>query len=123
MTILVIGNGFDLAHHLPTQYSDFLNFVKAFKAHDDSDFSRFLIETKESNVGLYTEIQSLIENNVLLEYFLSVYEDRCKNGKNGWIDFESEISAIVQNLDEAKQYIKREYAKNNTAVRLGKADK
>ena len=54
MTILVIGNGFDLAHHLPTQYSDFLNFVKAFKAHDDSDYSQFLIETEESNVSLYT---------------------------------------------------------------------
>ena len=29
MSILIIGNGFDLAHHLPTQYSDFLDFVKA----------------------------------------------------------------------------------------------
>lgn len=120
MTILVIGNGFDLAHHLPSQYSDFLNFVKAFKENDDSDYSRFLIETKESNVGLYTEIQGLIENNVLLEYFLSIYEDRCKNGKNGWIDFETEISIIVQSLDEAKQFIKSEYVKNNQAARLDK---
>ncbi len=31
MNILLIGNGFDLAHHLPTKYSDFLEFVKVIK--------------------------------------------------------------------------------------------
>ena len=30
-TILVIGNGFDLAHNLPTRYEDFLNFLHIFK--------------------------------------------------------------------------------------------
>ena len=28
MNILLIGNGFDLAHHLPTRYQDFLEFIK-----------------------------------------------------------------------------------------------
>lgn len=28
MKILVIGNGFDLAHELPTKYPDFLEFCK-----------------------------------------------------------------------------------------------
>ena len=27
MNILVIGNGFDLAHKLPTSYKDFLGFI------------------------------------------------------------------------------------------------
>lgn len=26
MNILILGNGFDLAHHLPTSYKDFLEF-------------------------------------------------------------------------------------------------
>lgn len=30
MNILVIGNGFDIAHGLPTKYGDFLNYVQAF---------------------------------------------------------------------------------------------
>ena len=30
MNILVIGNGFDLAHDLPTRYQDFLGFVERF---------------------------------------------------------------------------------------------
>ena len=31
MNILVIGNGFDLAHGLPTKYTDFLGFVERFE--------------------------------------------------------------------------------------------
>lgn len=31
MNIIVIGNGFDLAHGLPTKYTDFLEFVKVLK--------------------------------------------------------------------------------------------
>ena len=30
MNILVIGNGFDLAHGLPTKYTDFLEWIKVF---------------------------------------------------------------------------------------------
>ncbi len=28
MNILILGNGFDLAHKLPTSYVDFLSFVE-----------------------------------------------------------------------------------------------
>ena len=31
MNILVIGNGFDLAHGLPTKYGDFLEWVKVIR--------------------------------------------------------------------------------------------
>ena len=27
MKVLILGNGFDIAHGLPTQYKDFLNFA------------------------------------------------------------------------------------------------
>ena len=67
MTILVIGNGFDLAHHLPTRYCDFLNFIRAFISPGDDGYSSFIKETKENNERLYSEIQSLIENNILIE--------------------------------------------------------
>lgn len=30
MDILILGNGFDLAHGLPTKYTDFLEFVETF---------------------------------------------------------------------------------------------
>jgi hypothetical protein len=31
VNILVVGNGFDLAHGLPTKYSDFLEFIKILR--------------------------------------------------------------------------------------------
>ena len=30
MNILIIGNGFDLAHDLPTKYENFLDFTNAY---------------------------------------------------------------------------------------------
>lgn len=120
VNILVIGNGFDLAHHLPTQYSNFLDFVKAFNEPDDSQYHKFIDRTKEINPNLYHEIGQLIEGNILIEFFLSVYNERCKDGKNGWIDFESEISLIVQKLDEAKQDIEEKYSKSGKEEKLDK---
>ncbi len=105
MTILLVGNGFDLAHHLPTKYSDFLDFVKAFHNPDDGSYSSFFENIKHNRIDLFEEIEALITDNVLIEYFLSIYEDRCKKGKNGWVDFEKELSLVVQKLDEAKRYI------------------
>ena len=120
MNILIIGNGFDLAHHLPTQYSNFLDFIKAYKEPSESEYFQFIAEIKDNNEDLCNEISSLIEDNVLLDYFLSIYEERCKKGKKGWIDFENEISFIVQKLDEAKQYIEKKFSETGEAVRLSK---
>lgn len=120
MNILVIGNGFDLAHHFPTLYSNFLDFVKAFKSCDDSAYSKFIKDIKDNNQILYSEVSGLIENNILLTYFLSIYESRCKEGKKGWIDFESEISFLVQKLDDAKQDIEKKYSKTGNAEKLDK---
>lgn len=118
MSILIIGNGFDLAHHLPTQYSDFLDFIKACKEPDDSIYSSFIDEIKKTNKNLYLEIQELINSNKLLEYFLSIYQERCKEGKKGWIDFESEISVIVQKFDEAKQDVEKKYSISTKPAKL-----
>ena len=52
MNILVIGNGFDLAHHMPTQYSDFLDFVKAFNDQSKSDYSSFIEKIREKDENL-----------------------------------------------------------------------
>ena len=35
MNILIIGNGFDLAHNLQTTYIDFLKFIDAFNRFKD----------------------------------------------------------------------------------------
>lgn len=116
MNILVIGNGFDLAHGLPTKYADFLEFIKVIKqalskgklagidwGNTNAEVKNFLISNKgKVQENLFSRKQmweELIDNNFWMEYFLSVYKKREKEGKNGWIDFESEISGVIQNLE------------------------
>lgn len=107
MNILIIGNGFDLAHDLPTKYENFLDFtntylrIPCFDSKYTASFSDYFKKIKQENPFVYEEIGSLIKDNVWLKHFNSVYEERRKEGKIGWIDFESEISVAIQALDGA----------------------
>ena len=121
MNILLVGNGFDLAHGLPTKYTDFLEFVKVIKAlqsrEDLDDFMEIkafideyyflnayitadVCECFKDRWGTKTEkineLQTLIDDNFWLEYFLEcpIYQ------KENWIDFESEISKIIRSIDD-----------------------
>lgn len=85
MNILVIGNGFDIAHGLKTSYSDFLEFAWDYQ------------NAKDVN----EELKRCISDNLWLDYFVSIYEERKVEGKDGWIDFESEICLIIEALDRA----------------------
>lgn len=131
MNILVIGNGFDLAHGLPTKYMDFLGFcnhvsficsrneVKSAdcywnkfllkwdineeikKALKDAFESRRIIIKKKGFCIAKTdylrlnEMYTLIRDNIWIDYFLEFYVYH----KENWIDFESEISNIIQSLE------------------------
>lgn len=113
MNILVIGNGFDLAHGLPTKYMDFLEFVKVTKqalsigklagidwGNTDTEVKKILISNKgkvQENLFLGKQMwEDLLNNNIWIEYFFqcNMYQ------KENWIDFESEISKIIQSIDE-----------------------
>ena len=108
MNILVIGNGFDLAHGLPTSYSDFLLFIEHISIDNvESILHKFKPEHKEyfrkyinnRDNPYLKEIISLCKNNKWIEWF----ENR-KNFINGnWVDFEAEISNVIQQLDNVSQ--------------------
>lgn len=108
--ILLIGNGFDLAHGLPTSYSYFLDFcdkvsrIFTYLMHvdekvyeksalniwevDDSIKAKLLEWYKRRNENpdkLAVEIYNNIKENIWIHYFLNI---RYSLGKN-WIDFES----------------------------------
>lgn len=116
MNILLIGNGFDLAHRLPTTYKDFLLFIEVMKQVVNVTTTDDLncINWKNINLEIYKLIQSdmgnvknniysqadtwkeLIENNFWIEYFLC-----CQSYiKENWIDFENEISKVMQAFSE-----------------------
>ena len=130
MKILIIGNGFDIAHGLPTRYSDFLEFAQrvsriyTFKPearlsdydYDLKDWSakkqikeqlRKSFEnrktTRDNTVTVNERLDKFyydcIKNNVWYKYILELYKHNQIHGKN-WIDFESEISLVIQAIDE-----------------------
>lgn len=120
MNILIIGNGFDLAHDLPTKYEDFLKYADAFKrlkdickqknvsdewaaADDkDKDFIVHFTNLLEKERIVFEEIDGLISNNIWIDYFWETYKYRKAAEKDGWVDFESEISKVIQTLDKAR---------------------
>ena len=115
MKILMIGNGFDLEHELPTKYTQFLEFVTRFKyaylsansvpkrLYDiKDDYLKTIFENPEYEdrvVALHT----FTENNVWINYFQKVYKKHLANKEN-WIDFESEISSMIQTMDGLIKY-------------------
>lgn len=106
MNIIVIGNGFDLAHGLPTKYTDFLEFVKVLKIvleeknenYDCIDRCNINVQIKtilKENIAQQIEQWKNLLNDVFwIEYFLQ----NDMHGKENWIDFENEISNLIQSL-------------------------
>ena len=87
MELLIIGNGFDLAHGLPTRYTDFLRYCR------DYDEGNPISKSNELN----EEFVSFVNNNVWLNYLLKSTTD-LDNSKT-WIDFEKELAEVVRNID------------------------
>lgn len=131
MNILIVGNGFDLAHGLPTKYADFLKFIDFFYKHkaqessrleliagedincykyftdlfnskQDSEFDQYLYDQSRKTIH---ELSDLCKDNAWIKYFSEVYKSREQKGKDGWIDFESEISLIIQTFNSVSRDI------------------
>ena len=110
MNILVIGNGFDLAHKLPTRYNDFLGFVERFLniintpqilrqgelKNTEKTVYKYIDHLIFNEQQLCKELEQLVKDNIWIEYFLQnpMYQ------KENWIDFENEISKVIQSLDQ-----------------------
>ena len=92
MNIIVIGNGFDLAHGLPTKYTDFLEFVKVLnnvleernKDYDCIDMCNINVQIKtlikENITQQIEQWKSLLNDNFWIEYFLQ----NDMHGKENW---------------------------------------
>lgn len=80
LDILIIGNGFDLAHGLKTSYKDFLEFCE--------------LQIKNEN----SEYYDLCAINLWLKHFVTRQIDL----GNTWIDLESEIYDVIKYLHQKK---------------------
>lgn len=123
MNILILGNGFDLAHNLPTTYSDFLAFLLLVEkskpfcllSASDIDSAKISPEVKHyvqdllltqdiladepySIPPLIQELYTCLNYNIWYHYFQQKHQDNTIRGIN-WIDFENEIRNIIEFLD------------------------
>lgn len=121
--ILVIGNGFDLAHRLPTRYTDFLDFAnyityamhrklpwdvegldklyKLSSAYGTGDPCLSTRVVEQYNDFFYGKNDAKSEafwsqfcDNILLNYF------RRHRLDNKWIDFENELESCIKLIGE-----------------------
>lgn len=80
MDILIIGNGFDLAHELETKYTDFLNYcIKMYSIN--------VTLGRIHNYGDFT-------NNLWLRHFIMQ-----KQLGDNWINLEEEIYNVIKKID------------------------
>lgn len=120
MKILMLGNGFDLEHELPTKYTQFLDFLNVIntesdKKNNDSDTQIdeyiYKILNNRDYFNIYNTLKMLCENNKWISYFQIVRKNNLRNKQN-WIDFEREIRSIVEKLDDLVKY----YAKQREQI-------
>ncbi|MCL2224353.1 MAG: bacteriophage abortive infection AbiH family protein [Defluviitaleaceae bacterium] len=101
MKILIIGNGFDVAHDLPTKYTDFLERTKLFFGYCENNSIDNVLGKSFNDAlkqhGMYDEFREF-EDNIWLKYFTEKWEkDKLKG--DTWIDFESEIFDVVKTYE------------------------
>ncbi len=108
--ILIVGNGFDLSHYLPTKYDHFMDVMDAIESSTNNEMSFddlfvksrepwFIAKTKEyyqtESIHLdkeqLTEIRGLLKENCWYKYF----KDHIKDIKT-WIDFEQKIESVLK---------------------------
>lgn len=114
----MIGNGFDLEHGLPTKYTDFLKFIKDFNQAYYSPHNTTALQEFENiyfsaafrsgicpsdHETLINALRKLIYGNLWINYFIKVHDEHLFLKEN-WIDFESEISSVVQAMDRLIKY-------------------
>lgn len=72
MNILIVGNGFDLAHGLPTRYSDYVHQIS-----EELDFKQYLGERYEIDEESY-QLFIRVKKSTLFRYI----EHRCEDEVN-----------------------------------------
>ena len=82
--LILVGNGFDLAHGLPTSYKDFLNdFWSNLEFNQNKEFVKSLIELNELYTGYfnYNQIKSFNDLLLNLELYCNEYGYIFRKGK------------------------------------------
>lgn len=119
--ILILGNGFDLAHNLPTSYQDFIDFIKGIDKIRDAvgliqdgnhvdisvkaQYEKYLRKPEAVNLRELKKMKKLLQGNSWAHYFNSCHADI-----QGWIDLEREmlpVFKLFERIFDDAEYSKR----------------
>lgn len=109
--ILVLGNGFDLAHYLPTKYDHFMTAMQAIvkSQNKEINFDELFADYLKNNDEFFLRAKELYKTDEfkLSECLVIDFKERLKNNSwfkyfskylenvETWIDFESEIEKTL----------------------------
>lgn len=107
MDILLIGNGFDLAHELPTTYKAFLDFLEKvhplnYSTLPSPHFDSFIRDP--SNITTLNSIRELCFKNNINNIWYDYFRPKTTDNQN-WCDFEKEIEYLVRQLEIVKEIV------------------
>ncbi len=116
MNVLLLGNGFDIYHYLPTKYHNFLNVVNYLVEYYSEEYKTigsvfsdellqeddpYIAKCYERHKEIYdsmplnaekiNEIIRICSKNLWFSYFTKSF-----NKDLGWIDFEREITYVIE---------------------------
>lgn len=116
MKILIIGNGFDLAHYLPTAYAHFMGVMAAIEKLPEEKpaqvtYNDLFSELEKSNPFFFGRTREIYNGDDLMFDVDKVYEmkGKLKNNKwyeffkrhlelDTWIDFEQKIEFVLKEV-------------------------
>ncbi|MEC0181340.1 bacteriophage abortive infection AbiH family protein [Paenibacillus peoriae] len=99
MKILVIGNGFDLAHGLPTKYNDFLEFLLLIKTMSKYHGTTVDFISKQLN-------ESSVDNNIkqyIQNLILRITEEYGRNNEKAGLRFQNINTLVSKSEDKVLQ--------------------
>ena len=118
MNIFILGNGFDLAHYLPTAYNDFMYVMRSIIDTQKNEMTfDDLFEEENSNIiegtkKLYKTEEVKLDKEKLESFkkisencWFNYFNSKTTQNINTWIDFESEIKFALSSLCEFIQIV------------------
>lgn len=130
--IVLIGNGFDLAHGLKTNYADFIDWywemwgkrlLSSFNRNEQDQLCSFKLNNKVNSAGWYYAwhyhyqlspfitysgieiIETAKQDKELCDYTMSspLFENICEKLDKGWVDIEDIYYAFLKSSGDPKQ--------------------
>ncbi|WP_312750779.1 AbiH family protein [Psychrobacter sanguinis] len=111
--ILIIGNGFDLAHFLPTKYEHFIHAMKVLEetpsdttasfellyeeliANEDFILTRCKELYKTEEVVMSKELVNDFRDRLAKNNWFQIFKNHLDSGIDTWIDFENEVESTL----------------------------